>query len=147
MASFHEHRDKTFSTLLGDVRVEIRHYYQCDHCHHGHFPGDAALGLAGRRISLGAEAVVTLAGTLTNFGQAARKILPKMAGIRFRESTVERTAEANGERLGKLWEQGHTMASARDWHWNRDARLQQVAYISIDATGVGQQGLGGTKVE
>src|SRR5664279_2638228 len=67
-ASFKEHRDKGFTTLLGDIRV-------------------AALGLTGRRMSAGAEEVVTLAGTLTSFGEAATKILPKMAGIRFGEST------------------------------------------------------------
>jgi hypothetical protein len=147
VASFHEHRKKTFTTLLGDARVEVRPYDHCDHCHSGHFPGDEALGLAGRRRSLGVEQIITLAGTLTSFDGAATKILPKMAGIRFSESTVERTTEANGERLGQLWEQGHTLAPARDWDWNRDASGQRVAYVSVDATGVGQQGPGGAKVE
>jgi hypothetical protein len=27
VASFHEHRDTTFTTLLGDARVEVRPYY------------------------------------------------------------------------------------------------------------------------
>ncbi len=147
VASFHEHRDKTFTTLLGDVRVEVRPYYHCVHCHHGHFPGDATLGLTGRRMSLGAEEVVTLAGTLTSFGEAATKILPKMAGIRFGESTVERITESNGERLGQFWEQGHALGPARDWDWNRDANGRRVAYVSVDATGVGQQGVGGAKAE
>ena len=70
-----------------------------------------------------------------------------MAGIRVSESTVERTTEANGERLSELWEQGHTLAPARDWDWNRDANGQTVAYVSVDATGVGQQGPGGAKAE
>jgi len=147
VTSFHEHREKTFTTLLGDVRVEVRPYYHCDHCHSGHFPGDEALGLNGRRRSSGVEQIITLAGTLTSFDVAATKILPKMAGIRFSESTVERTTEANGERLGQLWERGHTLAPARDWDWNRDASGQRVAYLSVDATGVGQQGPGGAKAE
>jgi hypothetical protein len=147
VAAFHEHRDKTFVTLLGDVRVAVRPYYHCVHCHSGHFPGDAALGLTGRRISGGAEEVVTLGGTLTSFAEAATKILPKMVGIRLGESTVERITEANGERLGQLWEQGDTLGPARDWDWNRDARGQRVAYVSVDATGVGQQGPGGAKAE
>jgi hypothetical protein len=147
VASFHEHREKTFITLLGEVRVEVRPYYHCSHCHSGHFPGDDALGLAGRRRSLGVEQIITLAGILTSFDVAATKILPKMAGIRFSESTVERTTEAHGERLGQLWEQGHTLAPARDWDWNRDASGQRLAYVSVDATGVGQQGPGGAKVE
>jgi hypothetical protein len=147
VASFHEHRSKTFTTLLGDVRVEVRPYYHCPHCHCGHFPGDASLGLTDRRVTLGAEEVVTLAGTLDSFGVAAKKILPKMAGIRFSESTVERITEGNGERLGQLWEQGQTLGPARDWDWNRDANGHRVAYLSVDATGVGQQGPKGAKAE
>jgi hypothetical protein len=147
VASFHEHRIKTFTTLLGDIRVEVRPYYHCAHCHHGHFPGDALLGLTDRRITLGAEEVVTLAGTLDSFGTAATKILPKMAGIHFGESTVERITEENGKRLGRLWEQGHTLGPARDWDWNRDANGHRVAYVSVDATGVGQQGPKGAKAE
>jgi hypothetical protein len=147
VAAFKDHRDKTFTTLLGDVRVEVRPYYHCSSCHSGHFPGDAALGLTGRRMSSGAEEVVTLGGTLTGFDAVATKILPKMAGIRLSESTVERTTEANGARLGRLWEQGHALGPARDWDWNRDASGRRLAYVSVDATGVGQQGPGGTKAE
>jgi hypothetical protein len=147
VAAFKDHRGKTFTTLLGDVRVAVRPYYHCSHCHCGHFPGDAALGLTGRRISAGAEELITQGGTLTNFAEAATKLLPKMAGIRFSESTVERTTEANGQRLGQLWERGQALGPARAWDWNRDARGQTVAYVSVDATGVGQQGPGGTKAE
>ena len=147
VASFHEHREKTFTTLLGDIRVETRPYYHCPHCHSGCFPGDVSLGLADRRLTLGAEEVVTLAGTMNSFGAAATKILPKMAGIRFSESTVERIAEANGERLGQFWEQGHTLGPAGDWDWSHDAYGRHVAYVSVDATGVGQQGPRGAKAE
>src|SRR5512135_793330 len=147
VASFHEHREKTFTTLLGDVRVTARPYYHCAHCHSGHFPGDRALGLAGRRLSVGADQVVTLGGTLTSFAEAATKIRPKMTGIRLGESTIERTTEASGQRLGQLWERGHTLDTARDWDWNRDACGNRVAYVSVDATGVGHQGPGGAKAE
>src|SRR4051794_20631385 len=147
VAAFKDHRDKSFTTLLGDAWLEVRPYYHCSHCHRGHFPGDAALGLTGRRISRGAEEVITQGGTLTNFAEAATKLLPKMAGLRFSESTVERTTEANGQRLGRLREQGQALGPARDWDWNRDARGQTVAYVSVDATGVGQQGPGGAKAE
>jgi hypothetical protein len=147
VAAFHEHRAKTFTTLLGDVRVEVRPYYHCPHCRFGHFPGDAALGLTGRRLSAGVEEVVTLGGTLTSFDEAATKILPRMTGIRLGESTVERTTEASGQRLGRLQAEGHTLGPARDWDWNRDATGRTVAYLSVDATGVGQQGPGGAKAE
>src|SRR5438270_235859 len=77
VASFQAHRPKTFTTLLGDVGATVRPYYHCPHCHSGSFPGDKALGLAGGRLSAGAEQVVTLGGTLTSFAEAATKILPK----------------------------------------------------------------------
>ena len=147
VAAFKDHRDKGFTTLLGEASLEVRPYYYCAHCQSGHFPGDAALGLTGRRMSVGVEQIVALGGTLTSFDEAATKILPKMAGIRFRESTVERTAEANGRRLGELWERGQTLGAAHDWDWNRDASGRTVAYVSVDATGVGQQGPGGAKAE
>ena len=147
VASFHEHRDKSFTTLLGDIRVEVRPYYHCAHCRSGYFPGDETLGLAGRRLSLGAEEVVTLGGTLTSFAGAAQKILIRMTGLRIGESTVERITEHNGERLGQMIEQGQTLGPALDWDFNRDANGQRVAYISVDATGVGRQGPGGAKAE
>jgi hypothetical protein len=132
---------------VGDIRASVRPYYHCPRCHSGRFPGDEALGLAGRRLSAGAEQVVTLGGTLTSFAEAATKILPKRTGIRLGESTVERTTETSGQRLGRLWEQGHTLGAACDWDWNRDARGRRVAYVSVDATGVGQQGPGGARAE
>src|SRR5258708_28293190 len=70
-----------------------------------------------------------------------------MAGIGLSESPGGRTTGANGERLGRLWEQGHTLGPARDWDWNRDASGQRLAYVSVDATGVGQQGPRGAKAE
>ena len=33
------------------------------------------------------------------------------------------------------------------WNWHQDAEGKSVGYVSVDATGVGQQGPGGTKAE
>ena len=62
-----------------------------------------------------------------------------MTGIRIGESTVERITEGNGEQLGQFWEQGRTLGPALDWDWNRDASGQRLAYVSVDATEIGQQ--------
>ena len=70
-----------------------------------------------------------------------------MSGLRLSESTVERTTEAAGARLGALWADGHTLGTAADWRWNHDAKGRTVAYVSVDATGVGIQGEGGAKAE
>jgi hypothetical protein len=33
VAAFKDHRDKSFTTLLGDTRVEVRPYYHCSEWH------------------------------------------------------------------------------------------------------------------
>lgn len=124
-----------------------RAYYLCPACHAGHVPVDAALGFSAPRLTPGAEEVVTLAGTTESFADAAEEVLPKMAGLRLSESTVERTTEAAGERLGGLWGDGRALGAAADWRWDRDAKGRAVAYVSVDATGVGIQGEGGAKAD
>jgi hypothetical protein len=146
-SKFQDRRDKTFVSLMGPIVLEDRAYYLCPACHAGHVPVDAALGFSARQLTPGAEEIVTLAGTCDSFADAAVKLLPKMAGLRLGESTVERTTEAAGARLGDLWAEGHTLGPDIDWRWNRDARGRTVAYVSIDATGVGIQGEHGAQAD
>src|SRR6266511_4511895 len=146
-SKFQDRRDKTFVSLMGPIVLEGRAYYLCPACHAGHVPVDAALGFSASKLTPGAEEIATLAGTCDSFADAAEKLLPKMAGLRLSESTVERTTEAAGERLGALWDGGHTLGTTANWRWNRDARGRTVAYVSADATGVGIQGAGGAKIE
>ena len=138
-SKFQDRRDKTFVCLMGEIVLQGRAYYHCPACHAGHVPVDAALGFSAK-LTPGAEEVATLAGTTGSFAEAAEKFLPKMSGLRLSESTVERTTEAAGARLGDLWAGGHTLGAGADWRWNRDAKGRTVAYVSIDATGVGIQG-------
>jgi hypothetical protein len=146
-SKFQDRRDKTFVSLLGTIVLRGRAYYLCPACHEGHVPVDAALGCGAGTLTPAAEELATLAGTLDSFADAARKVLPRMAGLRLSESTVERTTEAAGARLGELWASARTLGPAADWRWNHDARGRTVAYVSIDATGVGMQGEGGAKAE
>lgn len=132
---------------MGEVVVADRAYYLCPACHAGHAPVDAVLGLSARKLTPGAEELATLAGTVGSFAEAAQKLRPRMAGLRLSESTVERTTEAAGERLGTLWAEGPTLGRDAEWRWNRDARGRTVAYVSGDATGVGIQDPGGAKAE
>jgi len=53
-------------TVLGELAVD-RAYYHCRHCHSGHCPRDAQLGLTAAGLSPGAEQVCALAGTLGSF--------------------------------------------------------------------------------
>jgi hypothetical protein len=146
-SKFQDRRDKTFVSLMGPIVLEGRAYYLCPVCHAGHVPVDAALGFSACKLTPGAEEIATLAGTCESFADAAEALLPKMAGLRLGESTVERTTEAAGQRLGTLWAAGHTLGPDADWWWNRDARGRTVAYVSVDATGVGIQGVRGAKAD
>jgi hypothetical protein len=132
---------------MGEIVVAERAYYLCPACHAGHVPVDAALGLTAGKLTPAAEQLTTLAGTVGSFAEAAEKFLPKMAGLRLSESTVERTTEAAGERLDALWARGQILGAAVDWRWNRDAMGRTVAYVSVDATGVGIQGERGAKAD
>jgi hypothetical protein len=133
-------------TVLGELAVE-RAYYHCKHCHTGHCPRDAALGLAASDLTAGAWQLAALAGTLGSFADAAEKILPRLAGLRLAESTVERAAERAGAEVGRRLAFGQTFGPARDWEWSKDAQGQSCAYGAADLTGVGMQGEGGAAAE
>jgi hypothetical protein len=148
-AKFQGYRAKTLIGLTGPIELR-RPYYHCPHCHSGHYPGDDALGQEHATLTAGAERIVTLAGAIDGFARAAELILPEMAGLRLSESTIERTTEAAGERLGDLLGEGHTLGPIgvnAAWDWNRDAAGERIAYISIDATGVGIQGPDAARAE
>jgi hypothetical protein len=53
--------------------------------------------------------------------------------------------EAAGRDLGERLATGVVFGPARDWAWHTDAEGKTCAYVSLDATGVGQQGPGGTQ--
>jgi hypothetical protein len=124
-----------------------RAYYHCPHCSTGQVPWDWKLAVGRRDLTPAAAEVVTLAGTLEPFGQAAERTLVKMAGLRLSESTVERTTEDAGARLGELLREKISFGAKRRWAWQRDAAGRSCAYVSLDATGVRRQGPDGAKAE
>lgn len=106
------------------------------------------MGLTPKRLTPGAEELTTLAGTTgESFQEAAEKLLPKMASIRLSKSTVQRTSEAAGRRLRQLLRKNKVLGGPTPWSWHKDARGTTCAYVSIDATGVRQQGPGGKATE
>jgi hypothetical protein len=145
-ARFVEHRSKSIVSLVGTVRLR-RCYYHCGHCHHGHFPWDQTLRLSPQRLSPGAQEVVCLAGIQESFAKAAQRTLPKLAGLCLCESTVERTTEATGARLGGYLHGGTVFGPATPYDWHADAHGQTCGYVSLDATGVLMQGDDGAKAE
>jgi hypothetical protein len=106
------------------------------------------VGLTAKRLTPAADEAVSLAGAAcSSFAEAAGRVLGTLAGMRLSESTVQRTAEDAGERVGELLEAGRTFGFPRVWPWRRDARGRSCAYISIDATGVPQQAQDGGKAD
>lgn len=133
-------------SLLGAIRLQ-RAYYHCPHCHGGGVPWDEALRLSAEALTPAAREVVCLAGVLSSFAEAATLSLPKLSGLRVSESTVERTTEAAGRDVGDRLASGQTFGPAPAWNWHKDAEGKTCAYVSLDATGVRQQGPKGAKAE
>ena len=145
-SKFMGHRPRTVVSLLGAVRA-TRAYYHCPHCHGGFAPGDAVMRLPEAALTPAAYEVACLAGALSAFAEAAEVTLPKMAGLRLAESTVQRAAEAAGAEVGRRLAAGEVFGGACAWDWHKDAEGQTCAYVAVDATGVGQQGEGGSSAE
>ena len=145
-ARFVDHRPKTFVSLLGVIRFK-RGYYHCADCHQGQFPWDKTLRLSPQSLTLAAQEVVALAGSNESFCKVADRTLEKMSGLRLSESTVERTTEAAGERVGELLEAGEVFGKPCVWKWNRDQSGKTCGYISVDATGIMMQGPDGAKAD
>lgn len=70
-----------------------------------------------------------------------------MSGTRVSESAVEEATEQAGQRLAGRLAGGEGPGPRADWAWQPDARGRTVAYVSIDSTGVRQQGPGGAAAE
>ena len=84
-----------------------------------------------------------MAGVVGSFAVAAEDVLPRLAGLTLSESTVQRATEAVGRHVERLLADGHAFGPERAWGWHKDAEGRTCAYVSIDATGVPQQGPGG----
>jgi hypothetical protein len=131
-------------SLFGVIACS-RAYYYCGRCGQGSCPWDQAVGLTDRRLTPGAEQVVTLAGAWgDSFEEAAQEILPRLCGLRLSESTAQRTTAEAGQRVGERLAAGQTFGRPRPWDWHTDAHGRPCASIGIDAVCVRQQGAGGT---
>jgi len=124
-----------------------RSYYHCRHCHQGIVPWDQELGLSSAALTPAASEVSSLVGVQTAFAQAAEVTLRKLCGLRLSESTVQRATESAGARVAKLLQDKVTFGKEEVWAWQRDAQGQRCAYVSLDATGVRQQGEQGARSE
>jgi hypothetical protein len=132
-------------TLFGTVIYE-RAYYHCSECKTGHCPTDAEFGLE-HKLTLAAQELITLAGVLEPFAENGETVLPRMSGLHISASTVRRTTEATGVDVAGRRAAGEVFCGGTLWQWHTDRQEKRVAYASLDATGVLQQGPGGRKAE
>jgi hypothetical protein len=132
--------------LVGDFKVSFA-YYHCPHCGHGYQPWCERLDLTENKLTAAAKEIASLAGILGSFADGAERVLRKMSGLRLSESTIERTTEAAGEHVAVQLQAGQALGPTKNWNWQKDARGKSCAYVSLDATGVPQQGAGGTRTD
>lgn len=132
-------------TLFGTVDYE-RAYYHCSSCHTGYYPTDHEFGLEHKQTAAARE-IITLAGTLEPFAETGSTLLPRLSGLCVSASTVQRTTEEVGADVAARRSAGEVFGDAATWTWRTDAQGQSVAYVSLDATGVLQQGPRGQKAE
>jgi len=132
-------------TLFGPVVYE-RAYYHCGACGQGWFPTDAEFGLE-RKQTPAVRELLSLAGVLEPFAQSGETLLPRLSGLTVSAATVRRTAEAAGADVAARRAKGEAVGGESSWSWHRDATGRTVACVSLDATGVRQQGPRGEQAE
>ncbi len=98
-------------------------------------------------MSPAVERLTTLCGAVADSFEKGTDLLKETAGIRLSEATVQRTTEATGKRIAEHLQAGRVFGGKQPWNWHRDADGHTVGYISLDATGVRQQGLHGEQAD
>jgi len=91
--------------------------------------------------------VISITGIQTSFAQSSEVTLRKLCGLKVSESTVERVTEDAGKRLQELLQEGKTFGESTVFDWQRDVQGRTCAYVSLDATGIRQQGPNGTRAD
>lgn len=133
-------------SLFGTLSFH-RAYYYCRECGEGHAPFDQQAGLTEQRITPAVARLSTLAGTVADSFEKGADLLREMAAVHQSESSVRRTTLDTGKQIKELFEQKVPLGPTDPWDWHQDLTEASCAYISIDATGVPQQGPNGSKAE
>ena len=92
-------RPKTFTTALGEVRLE-RAYYHCNVCNAGICPRDRALGMEKTSLSPATIRMVGFAASECSFATASG-MMKELAGLKIDPKMVERAAEALGAEIAE----------------------------------------------
>ncbi len=99
VARYAGRRPKTFTTVLGEMRL-LRAYYHCDGCEAGFCPRDWALGMEGSSLSPALTRMVGLAAAMVSFKESS-ELMGELAGVPVGAKQAERTAEALGREIAQ----------------------------------------------
>lgn len=105
---------------MGLIRIE-RAYYHCKSCRQRVCPSDLMLDLTAADTTPGALEIVTLAGVLGGFAEAAEVAPRRMSGLQIGESTVQRLTEKVRAEGGDRLNDGQAFGPAKPWDWRKDA--------------------------
>lgn len=133
-ARFVGYRDKTITTVLGQIRLR-RAYYHCTECRHGLVPKDNELGVAAGATSPGLAAMLARAGATVPFAKAA-DLIADLAGIEVTAKRVERSAEATGEAVIEAIDTETDALISRRVVPLPPSPKPDKLYIAVDGTGV-----------
>lgn len=133
-----DYRQRTLISIYGDVQY-ARAYYHCSHCRNGDFPSDREMGLDKQKPTPATRQIISLGGMQFSFPDAKR-ILFKVSGINVSETLIRTITEAAGRRADALEDSGKLVDNSRTWDFSLDNQGKTVGYLSVDHTGVPQQG-------
>ena len=125
-ARFAGRRTKTFTSVLGPLRLE-RAYYHCSDCGQGYCPRDQALGVVGSSLSPGVLRMVGLVGAMASF-EEGDALLRGLAGLEVGCKQVERSAKELGEAIDRD-ERYYVALPKRE-------QIAPTMYLGVDGTGI-----------
>jgi hypothetical protein len=126
-------RSKPVLTVLGTAPI-TRPYYLCAQCHHGQFPADGDLDVAGTDLSPGVRRMLAMVGQAAPF-EHGRQQMEVLAGLKVTAKAVERTAEAIGENIAHSEEAEIQRAVQLDLPIIIGEPVP-ILYVQMDGTGV-----------
>lgn len=138
-------REVRIGGLFGKLKF-ARDYFYCGQCQTSCTPADERLGIV-HQHTRGARELISLAGAVDSFGEASTKLLPRFCGLAVSTSLVQRITEEAGNRLGGQLADKQVPGEDQEWDWYQDSEGKTCAYVSADATGVGQQAADGGRAE
>jgi hypothetical protein len=132
-AQYRELRSKPVLTVVGKVEVS-RPYYLCQHCHAGQFPADIELDIENTEFSPGVRRMQATVGQEAPFDHGRQQI-KLLADLEVTTKSVERTAEAIGEKIAAREQEEIQRAVQLDLPIVLGEAVP-ILYVQMDGTGI-----------